>query len=683
MGLLRKKSKESKGQDNQTTRKESKDRKKSKNYIEENIIETDQLDILDEETNIFLKNKKTLKDLIAPESIDFAIDHRYAEIGDKNYMKNFYVGLLPNTVNFASFLHGMYNFGNVDTSIFINPIDSETAKAQLSKLRTNLEMEFIDNGGSNNRRDDMASKIDDAKRLREEVRDGNNKIYEVSIQSCLLEDDLRTLKNSTDILKEMLAQQDIGLKSATYCQEEAFRSNKPFNENKLGEWHTFDKRSLACVFPFTANNINHINGVPIGFNMDNGLTIFYDSFDIGLPNYNMVIFAMSGGGKSTFIKMLSARSSTLDRIQNICLDIDPEYREICDTLGGINIDIGSISSTIINPFDIALDIVTDKLTGKKVDRILIANKVNSVTNILMTMAKGQTEGNAFYGDMTRMIIKNTVRQCYDEIEINEDPASLYTRAEDQLQGEKIVGGLVKKQMPTISSWYKILEKESEENQNLTYQPYYDYLLMVMSDFCKYKNGGFTCFDGQSTVSLNYDIPFINFDLSTLNENSELPLAQHIICDYIWEQMIKRNNKGHKIRVLIDEAWRMVKIPEALEFLNNMFRRARKKNTSTVVISQQFEEFYSEATKSIVKNAATKLFLPPDETSVTDIQEVFKLTEGETDFLRTCSQGEGLLKVNKTSAKLSIEIPPIELDFVETNQNQKVDREMESKKEGVA
>ncbi|KZL92719.1 AAA-like domain protein [Clostridium magnum DSM 2767] len=207
--------------------------------------------------------------------------------------------------------------------------------------------------------------------------------------------------------------------------------------------------------------------------------------------------------------------------------------------------------------------------------------------------------------------------------------------------------------------------------------------MVMRDYCRYTNGGFTCFDGQSTVTLNYEIPFINFDLSTLNEKSELPLAQHILCDFIWEQLVKRNNSSHKIRVLIDEAWRLVKIPEALEFLDKMFRRARKKNTSTVVISQQFHEFYSEGTKSIIKNADTKLFLPPDATSVKDIQEVFQLTEGEAEFLRTCRRGEGLLKVNNISAKLEIEIPPVEMEFVETNQNNKHERQMEKQKVGVA
>lgn len=627
---------------------------------------------------LFEKNRKNIKQLIANEYIDFSVDPRYALIGDYQYMKNMYIGILPNQANFASFLHNLYNFGNIDTSIHIRPVDSETAKADLSTLRTNLEMEVLSATG-NNRADDMKSKSIEAQRLREEVRDGNNKIFETCIEATLYEDDLRNLNNRVDQLKEILGQQDIGIKSAINCQEEVFQSNKPFNRNTFEEWHTFDKRSLACVFPFTTNNINHPNGVLLGFNMDNGLPVIYDTFDRGLDNYNMVIFAKSGAGKSTAVKSLSARSSTIDNIQSIFIDIEPEYRDICDTLGGLNITIAPKSNEIINPFDLIADIVENKITGKEEEKVLLSEKVNSVASILMTMAKGSLDNNIFYNDITKMIIKESVKNEYVQLQITEDPASLFTYVEEDIVNGKIIGGQTKKEMPTISSWYRALEKMAQNNANETYRPIYDYLLMVMKDYSREQGGSFVNFDGQSTVKLSYDIPFINFDVSELNEASELPLAQHIICDYIWEQMVKRNKTGHKIRVGIDEAWRMVNYPEALNFLITMFRRARKKNTSTVVISQQFDEFYKEETKPIIKNADTKLFLPPDETSVDEIKEVFKLTEGQANFLRTCKRGEGLLIVNTVSAKVKIEIPDFEFDFIETNQNAKAEREANKEK----
>lgn len=640
-------------------------RKKKDEDIKEGMgNQEEKIDLKEGEKSIFEKRKRTLKDLISGD-YDFT-DPTKLTFGDGQYAKNMYVAFLPNSVNFASTFHPLYDFGNIDTSIMVTPIDNETAKAELSKLRTNLAVEYLTAGGSLNRMDDMEAKVQEAARLREEVRDGLNKLYEVTIISTLYADNETELNNNADRLREMLGQTDIGIRNAAYFQEEVFFSNKPICENLFDISHTFDKRSLACVFPFTSNNISHPNGTMIGINMDNALPVFYDNFDSSLANYNMFIFAQSGMGKSTLAKMLAARTSTIDNIQNIAIDIEPEYRDIAEILGGVNITIEPRGSTVINFFDVVVDLEEDKITKKLVEEIKLEDKINSVTNLLMVLARGYVGNNKYYDDITRSIIRECVAIEYEKIGITRDPESLYEYIDDSIATRK-----VKKRMPTLSSWYQTLENEAKKNEdNSTFKEYYDYLLKVMSNFVRIKDGGLTCFDGQTTsnVKLGYDIPFINFDLSRLNEKTELPLAQYIITDFIWEQMVKRNTGGHKLRVIIDEAWRLIKYEEALDFLVNMARRARKKNTSTCVITQQFEEFYSEETSPIIKQSYTKFFLKPDSTEVDRIQEVFKLTDGETAFLRTCNIGEVLMKTGPVSAKVKVVIPDFEMDFVQTNQN---------------
>lgn len=625
----------------------------------------------------FEKNNKNLKDLIANDYLDFAESPKYCAVGEK-YAKNMYIGILPANVTFPSYLDELYTFGDIDTSLFVVPIEAEESIAELSKLRTNLEMEYETAGGSNNRRDDMAAKVYESKRLREEVRDGYNKLYEVATVCTLYSPTMRSLDNDTAKLRQIMGRKDIGLKNAIYLQEDAYLSNKPLQNNKVNEYHTYDKRSLACTFPFTSSNINHVNGVPIGRNMDNGQPIIYDTFDRSLKNYNMVIFAQSGGGKSTFLKMLAARGATFDDIINICIDIEPEYRDIAEILGGENIYIAQDSNTIINFFDVTTETVKNKLNGKQMEVVNIDQKINSVTSILLTMAKGFTGSNSeYYDDILRSKIKECIVEVYADKGITNDVNSLYEYRDNTIDANgNIKGGISIKLMPTLSDWYCKLEDKSKNNNNKTYVKYYDYLIAVMREYCKYTNGGFTCFDGQSTVHLGYDIPFINFDVSSLNEETELPLAQHIITDYIWETLVKKNDKGVKMRVIIDEAWRMAKVidnkpkfPEALAFLEKLFRRARKKNTSAVVISQQFNEFYNDSTQSIIMNSDTKVFLPPDTTSINDIQKVFQLTQGETNYLKNTTTGEALFKCGSASAKLLVEIPDFELEFVETNQNE--------------
>lgn len=622
------------------------------------------------------QNTKNIKDLIAIDYLDFSESPKYCLVGEK-FAKNMYIGLTPASVEFPTMLDELYTFGDIDVSVYIEPIDSEEAMAELSKLKTNLEVEYGTAGGNTNRRDDMAAKVYEAKAWREEVRDGHNKLYNVCILATKLSDTYRNMENDTSKIRHIMGRKDLGLKNAIYEQEEAYLSNKPIMNNMVNAYNTFDKRSLACTFPYTSANINHENGIPIGRNMDNLLPVIYDNFDSALNNYNMFVCAASGGGKSTFIKMLSARGSTFDDIMNVSIDIEPEYNNIAKTLGGISIYIQQGSDTIINFFDVTTEFVKNKLNGKLMEVVNLDSKINSVTSILLTMAKGFTGSNQeYYTDITRTIIKECVVEIYKEKGITDEVNSLFEYRDNTLSADgSILGGLTKKEMPTLSDWYKMLEKRSKEDKNNTYEKYYDYLLKVMKEYCKYTNGNFTCFDGQSTVELSYDIPFINFDVSALNEETELPLAQHIICDFVWENLVKKNDTGKKIRVIVDEAWRMAKIvngepkfPEALSFLDKLFRRARKKNTSAVVITQQFEEFYNELTQSIIRNSDTKVFLPPDTTSVSDIQKVFHLTAGETNFLKRTKRGEALFKCGTEAAKLLIDIPDFELDFVETNQN---------------
>lgn len=654
--------------------------KKKRDIEQENI---DMNNELDDDLTVFEKNNVDLKKFIACECVDFTKSPKYGVIGDK-YMKNLYIGATPSSVTFPTFLDELYRFGNIDVSLYISPIENEDAIAQLSKLKTNLEVEYLQTNG-NNRRDDMEAKAREAKRLREEVRDGYNKMYEVSTLATIYSNDERELHNDSSRLRQVMARKDIGIKNAVYLQEECYLSNKPLMNNYMNEYHTFDKRSLACTFPFTTSNVNHKNGIPIGRDMDSGLPILYDTFDSSLKNYNMVIFAASGGGKSTFIKMLSSRSATFDDIMTISLDVEGEYRDTAETLGGENITLSHREdSTIINFFDVTTEYVENKLNNTKVETILLDEKISSVTDIILTLAKGQTGSNQeYYCDITRSIIKECVSELYKNIGITKEPQSLYENVANKIdENGNIVGGYVKKTMPTLSDWYKVLEKLAKVNKTETYIKYYDYLLKVMKEYTRYTNGTFTCFDGQSTITINREIPFINFDVSELNEANELPLAQHILTDFIWEQLIKNNEGGQKIRMIVDEAWRMAKLvngvpvyPEALAFLEKLFRRARKMNTSAVVISQQFNEFYNEQTQNIIMNSDVKLFLPPDTTSVDGITEVFHLTQGETAFLKIIKTGEGLFKCGSSSSKLKIDIPDFEMEFVQTNQNELYKKEL--------
>ena len=82
-------------------------------------------------------------------------------------------------------------------------------------------------------------------------------------------------------------------------------------DDKIKKVHSFDSRSMGTVFPFTSSEVGHDTGIPLGFNKQTGTPILFDNFHHSLTNYNMVIFAKSGAGKSVTMKTLISRSSVL------------------------------------------------------------------------------------------------------------------------------------------------------------------------------------------------------------------------------------------------------------------------------------------------------------------------------------------------------------------------------------
>ena len=126
-------------------------------------------------------------------------------------------------------------------------------------------------------------------------------------------------------------------------------------------------------------------------------------------------------------------------------------------------------------------------------------------------------------------------------------------------------------------------------------------------------------------------------------------------------------------MLVDEAWMLLPYPEAVDFLNTMARRARKRNVSLAVISQKFQDFYEkQEAQAILTSAETKLFLAQDKSEIEYLKEVFKLSEGEAGFLITCGRGEGLLRIGTDSAILAIQPTRKEFEFVETNLSKQIE-----------
>ena len=628
----------------------------------------------EETKSVFKKNENNIKSLIAPGGIDASYTN-HIEIASSRtrYARSMIVANLPRMCTFPEFLRGMYTFGDLNVSVFINPISEASSQTDLNRTINEIESERIvalDRGDINRERI-LAQKREEAEQLRDAIAAGFNKLFDSSIIATIFAYSMDELEKYTELLSSEMSKNLIDVKPAWAMQDEAFRSNMPFVDNKISKSHTFDRRAMSTVFPFFTSDVGHENGIHLGFNKQTGLPILYDNFSSKLTNYNMVIFGKSGAGKSVTIKTITARSSILMGIDSLALDAEGEYGAVAEALGGVNVVLSPTSKTIINLFDIEPENIKDEITGKERTILSVENKVEDVTQGLLTMARGSTRSKEV-NELTKQIISEAVLEEYAALGITDNVESLYVKDDNRrFEINSNYLGRTKKQMPTIGSWYRRICRKAEENTNQDYRFHYSYLVKVMKQYTREYQGQMAYFDGQSTFELSEGMPFINIDISQLEERFARPLAQQIMLSWVWEKYVKKNSedkaKAAKKRVLVDEAWMLLPYPEAVDFLNTMARRARKRNVSLAVISQKFQDFYEKKeVQAVLTSSETKLFLAQDKSEIEYLREVFKLSEGEASFLITCSRGEGLLRVGGDSAILAIQPTKKEFEFMETN-----------------
>ena len=228
------------------------------NELESNPVET--------KSSIFKKNDKNLKSLIAPGGIDASYTN-HIEIASSRtrYARSMIVANLPRMCTFPEFLRGMYTFGDLNVSVFINPISEASSQTDLNRTINELESErcvALDRGDINRERI-LAQKRAEAEELRDAIAAGFNKLYDSSIIATLFAYSVEELDKYTELLSSEMSKSLIDIKPAWALQDDAFRSNMPFCDNKMTKSHTFDRRAMSTVFPFFVSDVVHEDGIPL------------------------------------------------------------------------------------------------------------------------------------------------------------------------------------------------------------------------------------------------------------------------------------------------------------------------------------------------------------------------------------------------------------------------------------
>ena len=96
------------------------------------------------DNNAQLFKKQSIKELIAPSGIDASnIDHLEIISNVKKYARSFFVSTLPRMCTFPELFRDMYFFGDINTSIYISPVQEARSQSELNRVINELETERI------------------------------------------------------------------------------------------------------------------------------------------------------------------------------------------------------------------------------------------------------------------------------------------------------------------------------------------------------------------------------------------------------------------------------------------------------------------------------------------------------------------------------------------------------------
>ena len=571
---------------------------------------------------LFLKGVNTLRDLIAPSSLEFQVDH--FRLGTKygrtlyvyGYPREIYTGWLSNVINMDEVL---------DISMFIYPVDTQVVMQNLRKKVTQLEASMTINHEKGKTRDPgLEAALADAEELRDELQIGRQKFFRYGLYITLYADSMDELTFVQNKIETLFGQQLVFSKVASSQQEQGLNSTVPHMMDQLQIRRNMNTGAISTSFPFTSADLTQEKGILYGINMHNNGLVIFDRFS--LENANMVVFAKSGAGKYFTVKIEAIRSM-MTGADVLIIDPENEYQKLSDAVGGSYIRLSLSSDVRVNPFDLPKVVDTEDA-----DDALRANLV-TLHGLLRLMLGGATAQNV-----------NVTLSPEEEADLDQALIDTYARlgiTSDPLTHHSIP--------PTMADLYDTLLHMGGTGPALAQR------------LRKYTTGTFAgIFSQQSNIDINNSM--VVFNIRDL-EDELRPVAMYIVLSHIWN--ITRSRKRKRM-LIVDEAWQLMKYEDSANFLFSLAKRARKYYLGITTITQDVEDFMgSKMGRAIVANSSMQLLLKQSSSAVDVLSNVFKLTEEEKKRLSSFPVGQGLFFAGQNHVHIQVIASRTETQLVST------------------
>lgn len=529
-----------------------------------------------------------LQDIIAPSALE--VNSNHIKIGEK-VCRTLFVISYPRFLAMDWF-SPVINLDKIfDISIFVHPIDTSSTLRQLQKKVAEVQSQIHDREDKGLVRDPILdTAYQDLEDLRDKLQQATEKLFSVGVYITIYADSLDELNRMESEVSSLLESKMVYMKPALFQQLDGFKTTLPFGTDGLEINSKMNSSPTSSIFPFVSFDLSSDNGILYGINRHNNSLVLFDRFS--LENYNSVVFAKSGSGKSYATKLEILRNLMFGT-EVIVIDPEREYEHLAEAVDGRYFNISLNSNHHINPFGLP-PVGPDENPAD----ILRSNVINLVGLFRLMLGGLSAEEDA--------IMDRAITETYASRDIT--PETDFSNAIP----------------PTLSDLEMVL-MGMQGGESLAQR------------LSKYTKGTWAGFLNQPT---NVDInrKFIVFSVRDM-EDELRPVAMYIIIHFIWNA-IRKNIK--KRLLVIDEAWWMMKFEDTASFLFGIAKRCRKYYLGLATITQDVNDFLnSPYGKPIIVNSAMQILLKQSPASIELVKETFNLTDEEKFLLLESDVGEGI------------------------------------------
>jgi conjugal transfer ATP-binding protein TraC len=409
------------------------------------------------------------------------------------------------------------------------------------------------------------------------------------------------IREQTELVKSLWRKAGFRVSEEKYIGLPVFIASLPFQYNATMDPPNRGLQRASLMHSLNAASLVPIQGDWSGTHPQRGGPLMVSrrgqlaTFDLlqTSVNYNFVIVATSGSGKSFFANEIVCDFLSKGGNARI-IDVGRSYFRFCSVMGGQNIVFSPDNPMSLNPFSDIFD------------------------------EDGLRDAMPVLKDMLRQMM-------YPHIPEDQTPAWEYAAIEEGIAG----AWKEKRQDTELKDVYAFLLSHPDKRAK-------DMAFMLapwaLGRYARW-------FDGKRTVS--FDNPLVVIELEELKTDPKLQaVVMSLVINQVTTEMYLGDRKKPKL-LAIDEAWDLLGGLTTGKFIESAFRRARKYNGIAGIITQSFEDFEkSPAAKAAIENAAWQFILYQRKESLDYAMANKRIVGGEAmlELLRTVRSGEGFSEI---------------------------------------